>query len=73
MKKTVILKFEMEENEQNYELDCILKATAAQSAIYDALQRIRNRLKYESDDVSEKEQSILEEIRSILNDVVVEG
>lgn len=71
MKKTVYLKFE-ENGEGSFNLNCALNAEKTQFAISDALQRIRTRLKYESDDVSESEEKVLLEIRSILSEVVVE-
>lgn len=71
MKKTVIIKFE-ENDEGNFNLNCAMNAEKAQFAIGDALQRIRTRLKYESDDVSESEEKVLTEIRAILAEVVVE-
>lgn len=71
MKKTVIIKFE-ETDEGSFRLNCAMNAEKAQFAIGDALQRIRNRLKYESDNVSESEEKVLTEIRAILAEVVVE-
>lgn len=72
MKKTVILKFEFDEGDSQYDYDCAAKGVSLNGSIYDALQAIRGRLKY-SEDVSEVEYAFLESLRSTLSEHYVEG
>ncbi len=66
----VILRFDTSEGK--YELECAMKGMSMNHAIDDALNVIRRRLKYESDDVTPTEEKVLEEIRNILNEAKVD-
>jgi hypothetical protein len=69
--KKVTVTYIIDENNSDYDLRCSMAATDLNGAVWDALQKIRNRLKY-CDNVSEAEINCLEEIRSILGESYVE-
>lgn len=59
------ISFEGEMYEDDETMKIILHATDMYSAMHDARQRIRSRLKYE-ENVSDEEEKVLEELREIL-------
>lgn len=71
MKKKVTITFLDEEGGEDYEMRCALNATALNIAIWDALQEIRKRIKYD-DTLTDKEIEMLENLRSILSEAYVE-
>lgn len=56
-----------------YEFDCAHNATKLNASIEHALREIRNRLKYNDEDMSMAEQDLLENLRTILSEHYVEG
>lgn len=70
IKKT--LTFIVEPGDNDYDFECANRGTKLNMAIHDALENIRSRLKY-GETVSNKEQQVLENLRSILAEVYIEG
>lgn len=70
LKPTVTFKYP-NTHEHQYEIECVRKALDLNSSVFDALNKIRTRLKYESP--TKKEIAVLEELRSILSEFHVEG
>lgn len=72
MKKTVTLSYRIEDSFDNHEVECARRGVALNIAIWDAIQTIRTRLKYNDQNVTEEERNFLEELRSSLYEVYVE-
>lgn len=70
--KQVTITYEIIQPSDMYDLKCAQNGVQLNIAIYDALNSIRNRLKYCSDDVSENEQAFLEELRAELSQAYIE-
>lgn len=72
MKKTVTLSFTIEDQFDEHEVECARRGVALNIAIWDALQTIRTRLKYNDENVTDEERTFLENLRSDLSAVYVE-
>jgi hypothetical protein len=57
-------------HENKWEIECHIKAVDSQMAIYDALNKIRSRLKYNK--TSKAERDFLQTLRSVLLEVYLE-
>ena len=72
IKQKVTLTYYITHEDGDYDLQCAMKAVALNLSISDALQEIRSRLKY-GEDVTEKEDQVLRNLQTILNEHYVEG
>lgn len=72
MKKTVTLTYRIEDNFDNHEVECARRGVALNIAIWDALQTIRTRLKYNDENVTDEERAFLEQLRSDLGAAYIE-
>lgn len=70
--KQVTITYEISQPSDMYDLKCAQNGVHLNISIYDALNSIRTRLKYCSDDVSESEQKFLEELRAELSNAYIE-
>jgi hypothetical protein len=70
-KATVTFSFP-NDHEHKYDIKCHSKAVELNSSVWDALQKIRARLKY-STNVSDAERTFLTELQSYLYENYVEG
>lgn len=72
MKKTVTLSYRIEDSFDEHEVECARRGVALNIAIWDALQTIRTRLKYNDESVTDEERNFLEQLRSDLGAVYIE-
>jgi hypothetical protein len=72
MKKTVTLSYRIEDSFDEHEVECARRGVALNIAIWNALQSIRTRLKYNDENVTDEERSFLEELRSDLGHAYIE-
>ena len=72
MKKTVTLSFKIEDQFDEHEVECARRGVALNIAIWDALQTIRTRLKYNDENVSDEERMFLEGLRTDLSSAYIE-
>jgi len=68
----VTLSFRIEDRFDEYDVDCARNGVKLNIAIWDALQAIRSRLKYNDDNVTDEERAFLEELRSNLGEAYIE-
>jgi hypothetical protein len=57
--------------DHEFEISCHYNAINLNFSVYDALQKIRNVIKYT--EISEKERKLLEELKEILSEYYTEG
>lgn len=72
MKKTATLSFRIEDKFDEHEFLCAQRGVALNIAIWNALQTIRTRLKYNDDNVTDEERAFLEQLRSDLSHAYIE-
>ena len=72
MKKTVTLSFRIEDSHDEHDVECARRGVALNIAIWDALQSIRTRLKYNDENVTDEERAFLEQLRSDLGAAYIE-
>lgn len=72
VKKKVVLSYLIYDQFDEHEVECARKGAVLNIAIYDALNSIRNRLKYCCDETTESEIKFLEQLRAELSHVYIE-